>query len=104
MNDKNQKVPGSYNPSNDLAISGVVLGKQNDSITYTSKKTNQQVEASREIIIVQTSFGIVLCRSFSSELAAVKFAESLNVGDNVLLPVQSFAIDSGMKSASVRLI
>lgn len=90
--------------SKDLSITGVLIGKQADSITYTSKKTSQQVEANRDILILQCPFGIVLCRSFSSDPKSAAVAEQLVVGDTLTLPVTSYSIESGMKSASVRLV
>lgn len=88
----------------DLTITGLLIGKQQDNITYTSRKTNQQVEANRDILILQCDFGIVLARSFSSDPKAAEVARAMKVGDRYTLPVQSYSIESGMKSAGVRLV
>lgn len=88
---------------NDLTISGTLLAKQEDTITYTSKKTNLQVEAKRDILVLQTSFGIVLCRCFSQDPKDKELVGVLNSGDPLVLPVVSYNIENGLKSASVRL-
>lgn len=90
--------------SKDLTITGLLIGKQQDNITYTSKKTNQQVEANRDILILQCDFGIVLARSFSSDPKAAEVAKTMKVGERYTLPIQSYSIESGMKSAGVRLV
>lgn len=98
--DKEIKSPSSLTP-NDLPIAGLLIGLQNDSITYTSKKTGQQIEAKRDILILQTEHGIILARSFSSESSG--FLQTVKVGDRLMLPMTSYQIENGVKTASVRL-
>lgn len=89
--------------ANELTITGVLMGKQQDNITYTSKKTNQQVEACRDVLVLQTSFGIVICRSFNNDQRAVDLAKTLEVGKTYVFAVTQYQIDNGLKSASIRL-
>lgn len=84
---------------NDFPISGTVLGVQSDNISYVSKKTNLQTEAKRDVIVLQCSFGIVLCRAFNPQFDCSK----LKVGSSVTFALQEFRIDNGVKNASVRI-
>lgn len=83
----------------DFPISGVVLGVQSDNITYTSKKTNLQTEAKREVIVLQCPFGIVLCRCFNPSIDC----SSIKVGSSVTFALNEFRIDNGVKNAQVRI-
>lgn len=83
----------------DFPICGVVLGVQSDSISYVSKKTNLQTTANRYVIVLQCSFGIVLCRCFNPSLDLTL----LPVGASVTLSMQEYRIDNGVKTANVRV-
>lgn len=91
------------NVANELTITGLLMGKQQDNITYTSKKTNQQVEACRDVLVLQTSFGIVICRSFNNDQKSIDVGKSLEVGKTYVFAVTQYGLDNGLKSASVRL-
>lgn len=84
---------------NDFPISGLVLGVQSDSITYVSKKTNLQTEAKRDVIILQTSYGIVLCRAFNPSLDLAQ----LKPGMQVTFALTEYHLDNGVKNASIRI-
>lgn len=92
------------NVANELTITGLLLGRQQDNITYTSKKTNQQVEATREVLVIQTSFGIVIGRSFSNDPKSVEVAKSLEQGKSYRFAVTSYQIDNGLKTAGLKLV
>lgn len=98
--DKNEKM---VNPipltGNDLTIQGMVLGFQNDSITYTSKKTGQQETLNRDVVILRCSFGIVICRFFNP---SVDVKSLLAEGQNISLPVSEYRVDNGLKCATIR--
>lgn len=85
--------------ANDFPISGVVLGVQSDNISYVSKKTNLQTEAKRDVIVLQCSFGIVLCRAFNPSFDC----SLLKVGSTVTFALNEFRIDNGVKTAQVRI-
>lgn len=84
---------------NDMPLTGVVLGIQSDNITYTSKKTNLQVEAKRDVIVLQCAFGIVLCRAFNPSFDC----STLKVGQQVTFALNEYRIDNGVKNAQVRI-
>ena len=89
--------------ANELTITGLLMGKQEDNITYTSKKTNQQVEAKRDVLVLQTSFGVVIGRSFNNDPEAVKVSATLEVGKTYLFAVTQYSIENGLKTATLRL-
>lgn len=95
--DTNNKLPPVG--INDFPISGVVLAVQSDSITYTSKKTNLQTEAKREVVVLQCPFGIVLCRAFNPSIDL----STLKPGVNATFALTEFRIDNGVKNASIRI-
>lgn len=100
---KNDEVVNVGVVGGDLTISGLLLGRQQDNITYVSKKTNQQVEASREVLVLQTSFGIVICRSFSNDGKSADVFKALEIGRSYCFAVTSYQIDNGLKCATVRV-
>lgn len=89
---------------NDMVISGTLLALQGDTITYTSRKTQQQVTARRHVLILSTSYGPILCRCFADDLKVDEVVSQLKVGETYTLPITSYSIENGVKSASVRLI
>lgn len=97
-----QSIDGLDTVSN-LCITGVLLAKQNDTLSYVSKKTNQQIEAVRDILIMQCPFGIVLVRSFQTDSAASDIVKSLETGKTYTLPIQSYQIDNGVKNAGLKV-
>ena len=94
---KNNVIPCS--PS-DLCISGIVLGFQNDTITYQSKKTGKEETLNRDVVILKTSFGIVICRFFNPSLDVKSF---LSEGMDITFPISQYQIENGLKTASVRI-
>lgn len=84
---------------NDLVFDGLVLGVQSDNIQYVSKKTNLQTEAKRDVVILQTSFGIVLCRAFNPSVDL----SPLTSGQRVRFAVTEYRIDNGVKNASIKV-
>ena len=85
---------------NDLVFKGMVMGVQNDSITYTSRKTGKEETLNRDVVILKTSFGIVVCRFFNP---SVDVRSVCKEGSTVELPISSYQIESGLKTASVRV-
>lgn len=85
---------------NDLCITGVVLGFQNDSITYRSKKTGQDETMVRDVVILNTSFGIVVCRFFNP---SIDVKSVLREGTEVTFPISQYSIENGLKTATVRI-
>lgn len=83
----------------DLTISGVVLGRQDDTITYTSKKTGKEETLKREVLLLKTSFGIVVCRFFNPTTDLSVYKE----GGNATLPVSQYGIEQGLKTATIRI-
>lgn len=83
----------------DLTITGLVLGRQDDTITYSSKKTGKQESLKREVILLKTSFGIVVCRFFNPTSDLSVFKE----GSTATLPVSQYAIEQGLKTATIRI-
>lgn len=94
-----KKNPFPVSP-NDLAISGMVLGFQNDTITYTSRKTGKEETLTRDVVILKTSFGIVICRFFNPSLDVKSI---LHEGDTVSVPVSQYSVENGLKTATVRV-
>lgn len=90
------KLP-TVSPS-DLALTGTVLGVQNDKISYVSKKTGLQTEMNRQVLVLQCSFGIVLVRAFNPQFDY----SSIAVGTKVDLPINEYRIDNGVKTAVVK--
>lgn len=84
---------------NDLVFEGLVLGVQSDNISYVSKKTNLQTEAKRDVVIIQTNFGIVLCRAFNPSVD-LSFLQS---GSRVRFAVNEYRIDNGVKTAQIKV-
>lgn len=84
---------------NDLVFEGVVLGVQSDNIQYVSKKTNLQTEAKRDVVIMQCSFGIVLCRAFNPSVDLSQIA----VGSRVKFAVNEYRLDNGVKTAQIKV-
>lgn len=84
---------------NDLTISGLCLGRQDDTITYTSKKTGQQETLKREVLVLKCSFGIVVCRFFNPSVSLAEFKE----GETITLPVSAYSIEQGLKTATIRI-
>ena len=91
--------PVPCSPS-DLTIRGIVLGFQNDSITYTSKKTGKEETLNRDVVVLKCSFGIVICRFFNP---SIDVKSVLSEGMEVSLPISSYQIEGGLKTASVRV-
>lgn len=91
------------NVANDLTITGLLMGKQQDNITYTSKKTNQQVEACRDVLVLQTSFGVVIGRSFNNDPKSAEVSKTLEIGKTYQFAVNAYQIDNGLKTATLRL-
>ena len=96
MKDNN---PIPYSDS-DLVIEGLVLGFQNDTLTYTSKKTGKQETLVRDVVLLKCSFGIVVCRFFNP---SIDVKAVLKEGQMVKMPVSQYAIEGGLKTASVRV-
>lgn len=84
----------------DLVFKGLVMGVQNDSITYTSKKTGKEETLNRDVVILKTSFGIVVCRFFNPSIVVKDVCKE---GSTVELPISSYQIENGLKTASVRV-
>lgn len=84
---------------NDLVIEGLVLGVQSDNIQYISKKTQLQTEMKRDVIILQCSFGIVLCRAFNPQFDC----SLITSGMRVKFAVNEYRIDNGVKNATIKL-
>lgn len=84
----------------DLTVSGIVLGIQNDSINYTSKKTGLASTLNRDVIILQTSFGVVICRTYNP---SVDVSKSFKAGQEAEFPISEYRIDNGLKTATVRI-
>lgn len=84
---------------NDLTITGMVLGRQDDTITYTSKKTGKEETLKRQVLVLKASFGIVLCRFFNPSIDL----STLKEGSTVTFPVNQYAIEQGIKTATVRI-
>lgn len=94
--EKNNPIPCS--PS-DLTISGLVLGIQNDSITYVSKKTGKEETMKRDVLVLKSDFGIVICRFFNPSIDVHSLVKE---GSSVTLPVNEYRIENGVKTATVR--
>lgn len=94
---KTIKLP-SVNPVSDLVFTGTVLGVQDDTVHYVSKKTGLNTEMKRQVIVLQTSFGIVLCRVFNPQFDY----SSIPVGMKGDFAINEFRIDNGVKTAVVK--
>lgn len=84
----------------DLVINGMVLGFQDDTITYTSKKTGKEETLRRDVVVFKTSFGIVILRFFNS---SIDVKAVLKEGMVLDVPISSYQIEGGLKVASVRV-
>ncbi len=94
---KNNPIPCG---PNDLVISGIVLGFQNDSITYTSKKTGKEETLNRDVVILKCPFGVVICRFYNPSIV---LKDVLSEGMEVSLPISQYQIENGLKVVSVRV-
>lgn len=83
----------------ELCITGVLVGRSHDDVTYTSKKTGLQQTLKREVLILQCPFGIAICRSFNSQTNM----DGFKVGETYCFPVADYKVDNGVKSFTVRI-
>ena len=94
--EKNNPIPVT---SSDLTVSGLVLGVQNDNITYLSKKTGKEETMQRDVLVLKTSFGIVICRFFNPSIDVLTLVKE---GTSITLPMNEYRIENGVKTAVVR--
>lgn len=83
----------------DLTVSGLLVGLSHDDLEYTSKKTGMRQTLKRAVLVLQTSVGIILCRSYNGDTDLSTFV----VGKSYVFPIAEYKIDNGVKSATIRL-
>lgn len=95
--DDKQTIPVS---ETDLTVTGTVMGRQDDTITYTSKKTGKEETLRRDVVVIMASCGMIVCRFYNP---SVDLSVVCATGNKVTLPISSYQIENGLKTVNVRI-
>lgn len=85
--------------SNELTISGTLLGHNKEMREWKDKTTGVAKQLEVDCIFLQSSIGVLVARCFNPKFNL----SSLKVGDAVCFPVEEYKKENGLKAFAVRI-